>query len=154
MLEPARLELALGHELAPAAPGKPRTYRHPSGHALNSTQHEFLEFSQLAWPRRQNLPVARYCDIARVRMDSLAVLRGGLLGNHYGNPVCAALSESVEVLGAEAHTRCPRYSDDHPADGDSAVNADRRAVAAGRVQRVREAPVGRAECRPVLSAGV
>lgn len=112
------------------------------------------ELSKLGWPRRQNLPSADRCGIARIRMDPLAVLRFGFLGNGVGNPVCAALSATVDVHGAEAHPCCARYSADRPDDSNSAVDADLRIVAAGRVQRVREDPVGRAEYRPVFSAGL
>ena len=136
---------------------KERYFKVQAGTPVLRTVYAFLhnyEISKSDWPRRQNLSVANYCGIARIRMDPLAILRRGFLGNRVGNPVCAALSATVAVHGAEAHTCCARYSNDRRDDGDSAGDADLRVVAAGRIERVREDPVGRAEYRPVFSAGL
>ena len=87
-------------------------------------------------------------------MDPLAILRSGFLGNRSGDYICAGVSAAVEIDAAEAHTCRAHYVDDHPVDGDSAVNAGRRVVAAGRDQRLREDPVGRAEYKRVFSAAL
>ena len=119
-----------------------------TGHTRTFQHHyEFSKVTQLTRARRQNLLIPDYCGITRVWMDPLAVLGRDSLGNGPGNRVCAALSAAVEIDASKAHTCRAHYIDDHPHDSDSAANAGRRVIAAGRVQSVREDPVGRVECR-------
>ena len=53
--------------------------------------------------------VAGHRGIAGLRVDSIAFLRGGSLGNRLGGRVCATLPAAVELHGAAAQPCRPRY---------------------------------------------
>ena len=97
------------------------------------TDYGIPTLNQLAQSRRQSLSIAGCCGIAGIRMDPLAILGRGAMGNYSCDRICTALSAPCEINAAEAHAGCAHYIGDHRYHRYSAGNADQRLIAAGSV---------------------
>src|SRR4051812_8839248 len=96
--------------------------------------------------------MAAHRRISRVRLDPLALLRRGVVGNGAGDRICAALPQAHEVNATKTHSCGSHYRVDRFTHRHFTVDTGDDVIDTGGPQRLQPDAIGRAEYRELLSA--